>query len=451
MKPQITKLSAWLALCSVSGLMLCPTFVRADVLAAGNATPVRNTSATVMPVSYATVDKLGGEVSRAETVSSASEELGAFSKCSAGDVLPEGTVVKTGRSSWTSLKWNNIVTTRLWENTVARIYPTTRTVCLGKGDLVLKKDKHSFDTYIVETKRLQARIHGTTVKVVTDDILNRDTVLVTECQGAPVEVFNKINGSRIVLTPGIVLEVSGKIVGNDPRFRILSSESQSIKSIASNPEYDLRLNPKRGELIFQDKNSTTIAYTANAKAVLADPMNTGTSIIPPIESLDLIKAAMKKVPSSDSLLGNIFDAATNGNQPDKLIRNIKIAKAPQNTFYAGPNVGYAKSITLPESTDSFLAGELPNPNRPMNVISHNSVGQQPAKTAVPTFVVPFTSGPDSPNTDDVLESALKSINSEKNTETQSLDITKEEEARVSPIDNISSNTSHNTAENTGRN
>ncbi len=450
MKPQITKLSAWLALCSVSGLMLCPTFVRADVLAAGNATPVRNTSATVMPVAAASVHQLGGDVTKAATINQASEELGAFTKCSVNDMLPEGTVVKTGRSSWVALNWNNITTTRLWENTVARIYPTTRTVCLGSGALILRKKLNNKDTYIIETKRLQARIHGTTVRILIDDVKGEDVILVEECH-LPVEVYNKINGSRVQLTPGIELHVSGKITNNDNRFKFLSSEIQSINSIASQPQPDLRLNPKRGELIFQDKNSSMVAYTANSKAVLSDPLTVGNGTVPPIESIDLIKETMKKVPSSDGLIGNMFDAVANGNQPDKLIRNLKISKAPQTTFYTGPNVGYAKSITLPESTDSFLAGELPNPNRPLNVISHNSVGQQSVKASVPTFVVPFTSGPDSPNTDDVLESAVKSLNSEKSTEAQALDISKEEEARVSPIDNISSNTDHNTAENTGRN
>lgn len=344
MKPQITRLSAWLSLVIVSGYVICPTFCRAD--ATGISGPAPGSMATksgLQPLQVLGLVKAAiGKVDRREP--EGDDNFGPLKSCKKGDQLLEGSLVETGNKSFADLVWSG-TTTRLWQNSIIRILPCAKTVHLVNGGMVFYKSRNCKDAEcIVETKRLQARIRGTSVRFLTSNDV--DSVLVQEMGGKDaVEIYNKVNGSRLSLAVGVVLEIRGKVMNPDPKF--LDSKSQAGESA---PTANLKLNPNKGELIFQDKQTQTVAYTANAKAVLADPMLQGTNGGSEFDSMDLIRAAMAKVPSSDNAFENMLDLAFNAGKPDKLIsKNFKILGVPtKNSYFIGPNVGGDKSIPLPE-------------------------------------------------------------------------------------------------------
>ena len=357
MKPQTKRLSAWMTLFVVSGYVVCPTFCKAD--ATGIASPVPSSlanngtnGAMLSPIPIVgSVKQIGGSVERRDPIDQG-ERLGPVMSCKQGDQLVEGSVISTGPKSFAHLFWSG-TETRIWADTVIRVLPCAKTVCLLNGALMFHKSRQCKDNEcIVETKRLQARIRGTHVRVHSSASV--DTILVLECSKQPVEVYNKLNGSKVSLTPGVELEVRGQINSTDPRF-ILKSENPIQEPKQQNFPLT-RLNPNKGELIFQDKHSITMAYTANAKAVLQDPMLSGDARTPALESLAEIREAMTKVPTSDNIIGNLIDNAINGGKPDKLIaRNLKILGVPTKTYYIGPNIGSDKSIALPSQAYNDLA------------------------------------------------------------------------------------------------
>ncbi len=343
MKPQITRLSAWLSLVIVSGYVICPTFCRADATGISGPAPGTMAAKTGLQALQALglVKTAVGLVNRREP--DGDETFGPAKACKKGDQLLEGSLVETGNKSFADLAWSG-TTTRLWQNSIIRILPCAKTVHLVNGGMVFYKSRNCKEAEcIVETKRLQARIRGTSVRFLTSDDV--DSVLVQEMGGKDaVEIFNKVNGSRVSLAVGVVLEIRGKVMNPDPKF-FDKSQAQDIT-----PTANLKLNPNKGELIFQDKQSQTVAYTANAKAVLEDPILHGTNGNSEFDSMDLIRTAMSKVPTGDDMFGNFMDLAFNAGKPDKLIsKNFKILGVPtKSSYFIGPNVGGDKAIPLPE-------------------------------------------------------------------------------------------------------
>lgn len=344
MNPQTTRLSAWLALCVVSGYVVCPTFCRADASGvAQNPVPgvSSSTNASIFS-SVAEIRSLKGEVTKADPSGQS------FSACSIGDHLAEGALVQTGKTSMAEIFWEQKqVITRLWSNTLIRLSPGARTVFVSSGEMLFKKERGFPQEYTVDTKRIQARIRGTVVDVqVLPDV---DRIVCHESGFGFIEVKNKVNGSVVKLPIGVVLEVRGKI-----------SSAPQVKASAVN-DVDMRLNPKKGELLFSDRFSDTVAYTANSKAILSNPLVRGNGDMPPIDSIDLITEAMKNVPSSDNLVTNVIDEAINFGRPDKLVSKIQITKAPTVSYAIGKNVGTAlegKTIRLPESDTNFPVARI---------------------------------------------------------------------------------------------
>ena len=320
---------------------------------------------------FAKATQVAGLVTKSEPSDQTRSSYGDFLPCHVGDKLPESTLVQTGKSSSAEVRWVNngkdVGVTRLWPLSLATITSKSRLVFLQKG-IVIHQRKNDSTDHVIETKLLQARVHGTTVRVWSDE--NSDKILVTETDSKKgVEVYNKINKSRIMLQPGIVLEV---------RNVLLKSSTTPITP-------SMCLKPDKGELIFQDSKTQTFAYTANAKSVFEDPLISGGAAMPAIDSIDLIKRDMKSVPSSDNVLGNVVEAAFNIGRADKLIsHNISISKVPTTRYYIGPNVGSNHDIALPELpfNDFQPAGRIENP-----IIAAGSSSQSPTAMNHPTMAV----------------------------------------------------------------
>lgn len=289
-----------------------------------------------------------GNVTKSEPTDATRTAYGSFVPCKVGDQLPEATLVQTAAKSTAEIKWQangkDAGTIRLWAGSVATINSKTRLVYLQKGELRLNKVRGVSDQW-VETKLLQARIHGTTVRVWSEGDIDKIVVMETDHKSG-VEIKNKVNGSKFNLQPGIVLEVRGVLPTS-----MLAPASKNVC-----------LKPEKGELIFRDDKTETVVYTANSKAILEDPLLVGFDGLPPMDSLDLVKRDMKEVPSSDNIIGNVVENAFNMGRPDKLItKAFSISSVPTKTrYYVGPNIGQGKSIDLPSLayTDFHPAGRI---------------------------------------------------------------------------------------------
>jgi hypothetical protein len=340
-----------------------------------------------------TFKAIRNEVQKSDPVSP--NAMSPFNPAHVGDGLVEGTYVQTGKLSFAEIAWETGITTRLWQDTLVRVAPLSRTVFLSKGSMVFQKEPSNADCTI-ETKRLQARIHGTTVKV--ESYQDKDTIKVTETSKW-VDVYNKIDGSRVRLTPGVELTVYGSKVE-------IPNETKKVA---------------KAELIFSEKNgATTVAYMANAKEILSDPLMVGDAEIAPIASIDLIRAAAAKLPNTEDLIGNTIDSwqsLFNGGKPDKLItKAIKIEQAPTRMgYYIGPNIGEGKAISLPETAyDSNhplgVVGNLPKSSKNMGT------KMQPVAHNVSIPAIPYTENPGTTSieAEDDSNSSLQVISITKN-------------------------------------
>lgn len=389
MKSRIKRLSACLALVfSWSGV----TFpVYADLPPAMGTTG--NNSMTRKPAMnvVARLKKLRGEVLKSEPINPST--MSNFLTAMENDGLVEGTYIQTGKNGMTDLNWEESgITSRLFFNTLVRIAPMARTVFLDKGQLVFQKHPRNADC-LIDTKRLQARIHGTTVKISSNE--REDTLLVTESESY-VDVYNKMDGSHVRLTPGVLLEVRGKLMTLRQKASIQDQNREQL--IAEENGLDLRYNPNKGELIFQEKNSSTVAYTANATAVLSDPLIVGDKDFAPISSIDLIRSTMSKFPGSDNLIGNAVESCqsifNNGKADKAIAKGLKIESVPTKVgYYIGPNVGADKSISLPEMayTDYQPLGILKNHDWSKKNIASNKFQPSVAHVSIP--VLPYTENP----------------------------------------------------------
>lgn len=322
-------------------------FASSSLMVVGaKATQVGGVDTDFLSSEYGLATAVKGIVSKSLPADSSRSSYGDFSTLKMSEKLPEGTLVKTGAESLCEISWmvpGKIPAgkTRLWANSIATVSTRARLVHLQKGELIHKKTKGTADQFI-ETKLLQARIHGTTVDVKVDFVgdteVDKITVLETDSKSG-VEVLNRLNGSKVSLRPGIVLEIRGAIKAD-----------ASAPSGSQNSTSHLCLKPDKGELIFQDSKSQTLAYVANSKAVLDHPLVRGKGELSEIDSIDLIRRDMAKVPSSDDVLGNILEAAINIGKPDKLItKNLSISSVPKTKYYVGPNVANGNGIDLPAS------------------------------------------------------------------------------------------------------
>lgn len=294
-----------------------------------------------------------------------------FAPAHAGDSLVEGTTLQTGTHGWATIEWTerakNI--TRIWENSLVRVTPLARTVFLAKGQVVLKKDRKNEDCYL-ETKRLQARIHGTTVTLIADE--ESDYITVDETDSY-VDVLNKATGSHTRLTPGVVLQVRGVLKKPE--------EAKKIGMILD----------EKGEIIFDEgKGSMTRAFVADARAILADPLIAGTDEFPPIETKARIEMDLRAVNGD-----NFVEQFLSGGRHDKFIaKSLKITVVPTRASYRiGPNVGEGKSIELPQmayTTDHRPDGVVLDWT---NKSIANSKFQQASVAHVALPVLPYTQNP----------------------------------------------------------
>lgn len=341
--------SAFLTVILITGGGLAPVVGLAANLPVGEASSI--------PANSALLRQAVGSVMRAEMVDESKQLLGEAMPAKVNDLLPEGSVIGTGARSWAELKWTS-VTSRIWQNSVVQIRPSKRSVYLQEGGLTfnLKKDRPDKAPYDIRTKVLQARIHGTTVQVLAQGNVEKISVL-----EGNIDVRNLQNGSVVHLTPGVVYEVQvrGVIKNNAPNYNLFNKTGTnkaepvselpgaSGRSIAEAPEF--RLNPRRGELIFQDSHTRALAYTVNSKAILEHPLIGGSN---PIPSIDLIEDA----------IGNLPTESTSEGKLDRVIaRNFKISRVPSRTSYAiGPNVGEGLPLPQVAMTDNAPAGKLEN-------------------------------------------------------------------------------------------
>ena len=330
-------------------------FASSSLMVVGaKATQVGGVDTDFLSNDYGLARETRGEVTKSLPKDEAKTAYGEFLAVKNAEKLSEGTLVKTGDRSSVSIDWmhnaKSIGLTRLWANTIATVSTKTKLVHLQRGELHHNKIEQKGSDHVIETKLLQARIHGTTVHMWVEQRGDQEIhrIVVSEMGGPkPVEVLNRINGSRVVLRPGIVLEIRGAIQPPPPQPVPVSS--------AASPSSNICLKPDKGELIFQDSKTQMFVYVADSKAILSHPAVIGGNGLNPIPSLDLIRRDMAKVPSKDDLLGNMVEAAFNLGKPDKLItKNFSIACAPtKSRYFIGPNVG--SSIELPQG----IPGEGP--------------------------------------------------------------------------------------------
>src|SRR3990167_4350134 len=111
--------------------------------------------------------------------------------------------VGTAAHSWAQISWPS-VTTRSWENSVVAISPGKRLVYLLNGQMLfqLNNDRPAKTDYIILTKLLQARVHGTTVMIQAMGDFSRIAVM----EGV-VDVTNRLDNSVVSIKPGVVYEV----------------------------------------------------------------------------------------------------------------------------------------------------------------------------------------------------------------------------------------------------
>lgn len=356
---QVKVTSTFLAVILISGGGLAPVVSLAANL------PVADTSS--IPANHALLMRAAGQVMKADMIDESRELLGEPQPAKVNDLLPEGSVLGTGRASWAEIKWTSVVS-RIWQDTVIQIRPSKRSVFLQEGSLrfQLKKDRPDKAPYDIRTKVLQARVHGTTVYV----DCRKDVEKISVLEGN-IDVVNLQNKSVVHLTPGVVYEV--KVLGTikTPTPFVLTAPRQKSDAAGENKTPiaeipDIRLDPKKGEIIFQDKNTRTIAYTANSKAILDDPMIGGEN---PIASYGLIQDAIAKVPGF-----SLPDAITMiSSKPDRnLVKNFKIVAVPSTTAYMiGRNVGASGGFALPQVayTDLHPAGTVDARMETANVAS----------------------------------------------------------------------------------
>ncbi len=369
-------------------------FASSSLMVVGaKATQVGGVDTDFLSSDYGQATLVKGVVSKSQPTDAARTAYGEFVEVKNTDKLPEGTLVKTGDRSSISIDWmvnaKKVGITRLWQNSLATVSTKTRLVHLQKGELFHNKGTDRAD-HILETKLLQARIHGTTVhlKVTQEGDKEIARIYVLETQSPkPVEVVNRLNGSRVNLRPGIVLEIRGTLTQSP----IVPPLQPGPNVSSDRKELNMCLKPDKGELIFQDSKTQTIAYVANSKAVLEHPAVKGGDGIKPLDSIDLIRRDMSKIPSSDDILGNMFDAALNIGKPDKLItKNLSIGCVPTKTkYYVGPNVGQGMGIELPSLafSDFHPAGRIA-PSEVVNTLtasapSHTVATHSPVQTMIP--------------------------------------------------------------------
>ncbi len=344
------KVSTFLSVILISGGGLAPSVALAANLPVGDTTS--------LPANHALLMRAAGEVIKADMIDESKELLGEPQPAKVNDLLAEGSVLGTGKNSWAEIKWASVVS-RIWQQTVIQIRPSKRSVFLQEGSLrfQLKKDRPDKAPYDIRTKVLQARVHGTTVYVEC----RKDVEKISVLEGN-IDVVNLQNKSVVHLTPGVVYEV--RVLGTlktPTHFNLTApNKTEATPDINKKPVADLpdiRLNPKKGEVIFQDKFTKTLAYTANSKAILDDPMIGGEN---PIPSYQLIQDAVAKVPGF-SLPDSINEIV--GGKPDRnIIKNFKIVAVPSTTAYMiGPNVGNG-GVALPQIayTDLHPVGTVPN-------------------------------------------------------------------------------------------
>jgi hypothetical protein len=340
------KVYTFLSVILISGGGLAPLVALATNLPVGDATSI--------PANNALLVRATGDVRKADMIDESRELIGEPRPAKVNDLLPEGSVLGTGKNSWAEVKWTSVVS-RIWQDTVIQIRPSKRLVFLQEGSLrfQLKKDRPDKAPYDIRTKVLQARVHGTTVYVEC----RKDVEKISVLEGN-IDVKNLQNNSVIHLTPGVVYEI--RVLGNlktpTPfNLNLKSSNDQPGKEIAQIP--DIRLNPNKGEVIFQDSYTRTTAYTASSKAILEDPMIGGDN---PIPSYKLIQDAVAKVPGGFSFHDAI--SSLSGKIDRTIVKNFKVVSVPSKTAYAiGPNVG-ANGVTLPEVayTDLHPTGTVDN-------------------------------------------------------------------------------------------
>jgi hypothetical protein len=229
MKNQITRVSACLALLVVSGYFASPGYVQAEL---GTTLPVAQFGTSVMArpaqMECAKATVVNGNVVKAIPDKQNRIVANVKTPCKVGDLLPNGSVVQTGKEtkSFAELKWGTGKITRIWKDSIVRVFcresGRVDTVCVLGGSMLFRKDHKDPEDpdQWVETKLLQARIHGTTVTV---HVLPYETKFKV-VEGGPVFTKNKVTGEVKEISAGTELVVSskGRFKSDDKRFEVPS-------------------------------------------------------------------------------------------------------------------------------------------------------------------------------------------------------------------------------------
>lgn len=116
------------------------------------------------------------------------------------EVLPEGTLVTTGKRSWAQLRWRH-VTVRCWADSAFAITPGLRTVHMQRGEILfdLYKKRREKSAETIWTPYCHARFRSTTA--IVQDVGGFAT-LVTPLEGTPSLSDNDNSKNAIKLQMG---------------------------------------------------------------------------------------------------------------------------------------------------------------------------------------------------------------------------------------------------------
>jgi hypothetical protein len=293
----------------------------------------------------ATVTALSGTVFKRDFIDWEKEVWGEPATATVNDKLHEGMQIGTGNNSWAEVAWPN-VKTRAWANTVFAIAPNKRLVYLTGGEMLFRLDKHRKDKdkeYFIWTKVLQARIRGTSVLVQAKGLSTRFTVL----EGT-VDIFNRLDHSKVTLKPGVVYEILGYQVpktGSQPKY----TDDTQQKPIQGPPKLDnvvtdITYSKESKTPLFQDTYATTNIFPANSEALKTHPLVLTAG--GPIDSLPLIQQEQADIPGFNPALPiRLADGA----RLNKVLTNgVELKAVPSNVdYFVGDIVG--KLLKLPES------------------------------------------------------------------------------------------------------
>lgn len=304
----------------------------------GGQAPVSATSTADRQLT-ARLDEAQGRVYKRDFVDWDRETWGDPQPAVVGDILHEGMQVGTGNDAWAKVSWPSL-STFAWANSVYALAPNKRLVFLTSGQMLYQLDKHRRDRspYFVWTKLLSAQIHGTTVLVQASKHVSRITVL----EGC-IEVTNRIDHSRVKLSPGLVYEIREKT--DDPNAG--STADGSLPATASIEQSQLTQIAQSTDAlpVFETAKTISSIRPINPDALMAHPLliNFGSDLL----SLALVKQAMKTV-------AQLVDGALNELSLNRLLKTAFDITSPPLTLDYKLGARVASAVPLsPITVENF--------------------------------------------------------------------------------------------------